>query len=216
MKDCGEFTGIVIKSIPIGEYDKRVTILTNERGKISAFARGARKQGSNLLAATLPFAYGRFKLYEGRSSFSLDSAKIDRFFEEITQDMEKTCYGSYFLEFADYYGREFLKEQDMLKLLYFSLLALSRPSIPLRLTRRIFELRIMVINGEYEQMPKELKGDTAKYTWQYIISSSLEKLYTFVITEEALEEIEQCMDLMIEKYIEKDMNSLKILKSILS
>ena len=36
-----EVYGIIIKSAPIGEYDKRITLLTNNRGKISAFARGA-------------------------------------------------------------------------------------------------------------------------------------------------------------------------------
>ena len=35
--------GIVIKSINIGEFDKRITILTRDRGKIGAFVRGARR-----------------------------------------------------------------------------------------------------------------------------------------------------------------------------
>ena len=38
--------GIVIKSINIGEFDKRITILTRDRGKIGAFVRGARRPSS--------------------------------------------------------------------------------------------------------------------------------------------------------------------------
>ena len=160
------------------------------------------------------FAYGKFKLFEGRDSYNIISAEIANYFEEISDDIESTCYGTYFLEMLDYYTKEALADMESLKLIYYTLLALTKKSIPNRLVRRIFELKIMALNSDYDPNPK-MNDKTAAYTWEYIICTKPEKLFTFVITQEALLEIEKTLDFMMKKYIDRHFHSLDILKDIL-
>ena len=86
-------TGMVLQVMPMGEYDKRITVLTKERGKITAFARGARRPVSQLLAATSPFSFGEFEFFEGRSTYNLAKASVANYFRELSEDPVKACYG---------------------------------------------------------------------------------------------------------------------------
>lgn len=145
-------TGMVLKVMPIGDYDKRITVLTKERGKITAFAKGARRPNSQLLAATNPFSFGEFEFFEGRSTYNLAKTEISNYFRGLSKDPEAVCYGFYFLEFADYYAQENHVDKELLKLLYQTLRALEKSSIDNRLVRRVFELKAIQIEGEYPNL----------------------------------------------------------------
>ncbi len=236
-------TGIVLATMPVGEYDRRVVLLTKERGKITAFAKGARKQNSALLACSQPFTFGQFTVYEGRTSYQVNSCDVQNYFVELRTNLEAVTYGMYFCEFADYITRENADESLILKLLYQSLRALMKGTIPYSLIRYIFELKIMTLNGEAVQVFECVKcgkkeklnalslssggmlcsdcqtkdqrvmhlQDSTIYAMQYIIASTIEKLYTFTVSDSVLAELRYCMKHYLNMYIDKEFKTLEML-----
>ena len=214
MQEFTEITGMILKAEPIGEYDRRVVILTKEMGKISAFAKGARRPNSRLLAATNPFSFGTFKLYVGRNSYNVTEADISNYFEALREDFEGAYYGFYFLEVMDYYTRENNDDKEMLKLLYQSVRALTHEKIPNKLVRYIFETKAMVLNGEFPGMPEGNWEESTKYTVNYIVKTSVEKLYTFTVTDSVLSELAKIADNYRKRYIDKKFKSLEIVDTL--
>ena len=212
-------TGMVLSAAPVGDYDKLVVLLTRERGKIRAFARGARRPGSALMAAANAFAFGEFQIYEGRTSYTMSQASIQNYFGELMTDFEGACYGQYFLEFADYYTRENADGSDFLKLAYQSLRALLVPSLPRKLVRYIYELKAMTYSGEcpqtFEQFLDWNLNPSTEYALQYVVAASVEKLYTFLLTEEVFAEFARVVTWLRKHYVEHRFKSLEILETCL-
>lgn len=208
-------TGIILKQTPVGEYDRHISLLTKERGKISAFARGARKPANRLAAATNPFSFGTFKLYEGKSSYTLAEADIQNYFEELRTDYIGACYGMYFAELADYYTRENNDEREMMKLLYQTLRALCAPSLPNPLIRCIYECKAIAVNGEFPGPPAgEALEESTVYALQYIATSPIEKLYTFNVTETVLGQLKQVSERYMKRFVGREFKSLEVLQTL--
>ncbi len=209
-----EVTGMVLSAKPVGEKDRSVKILTLDQGKLSCFARGAEKPGSPFMGTARPFAYGVFGLFQGKDAFTMVSADVRNYFEEITEDVETACYGMYFLELADYYGREFVREPRLLKLVYAALLALKKPAIPHELTRRIFEIKSLVIDGTCEEEPPLAGSEICRYTWHYIVETPIERLFTFTVTEEILQSLGKNTDALMARCLDRTFHSLEVLKAM--
>ena len=216
MSGAVELTGMVLSAAPAGEYDKRLVILTRERGRITAFARSARKSSSPLLAAAVPFTFGTFKLYEGRSAYTLVQAQVKNYFEGLRQDYVGAYYGFYFMEFASYYTRENLDGTDVLNLLYAALKALENEKIEDELIRCAFEVRLMVMGGEF---PQDVTQDesllpASRYAFYHMMTKELSKLFAFTLREDVLKEVRERIDLIMKLTIDTKFKSLGILKVV--
>ena len=245
MKEKLEFTGIVLSSTVVGDYDKRIVLLTKEQGKITAFARGARKPNSPFLGISEPFNFGKFFLYEGYDAYRFVGAEIKEYFSDVKNDIEGVCYGTYFCDILEYLSVEGMGDVNVLNLLYITLKALTNPDIPNQLIRRIFELKVLDFDGEAmaafsctkcgseqlsafylpengllcKECAKEMPGqepllESTIYTLQYILSTPLNKLYSFQVSEPVYKELDSVIGMYFNKHIPKKFNSLEILASL--
>lgn len=244
MKEQIKVRGLVLAQSPIGEYDRRVVILTLEKGKISAFARGAKKPNSQLSGVSQPMTFGTFTLYPGKNAYTLLSVEVENYFQELKKDLLKVAYGTYFLELATYLTRENNDERQILKLLYQSLRVLEKGTVPAKLVRCIYEIRLLTCFGEGMQVFQcslcgrteelthfsALRGgvicnkcwrhaidsvwlvDSCLYTLQYIISTPIEKVFSFVVSEKVLERLMRISKEFLGRHLQGDFKSLEMIE----
>lgn len=81
--------GIVIKETQYKDNDKIVTLLTDELGKISCMARGAKRTNSPILANCQYLVYSEFVLYKGKNFYHINSASIINMFYNLRVDFDK-------------------------------------------------------------------------------------------------------------------------------
>lgn len=212
MSDYTELTGMILKTSPVGDYNKRLVILTAEAGKITAFARGARRQGNKFMGSTEPFCFGTFKLLAGRDAYTLCDAGITRHFEELRTDYDAAVMASYFLEIADYYTRENMEAYEELNLIYASILALISERFDARLVKCIYEIRSLVIAGEFPGIPTDRHySDTCVYSVDRICETSVHELYSFTVSDEVLDELTHISERLMKNLIDRKFNSVKLM-----
>ena len=208
-------SGIILSSQPIGEYDRRLVLLTKERGKISCFARGARKPSSPLSGNTRSFSFGFFYIYEGRSTYSVHSAQIQNYFEDLIMDYDATLYACYFAEIADYYGREGIEAKDAINLLYMAFCALTDKRLDKELTKSVYEIRAVVMAGECPPLedflrPEEISEDLKKL-FSYIAACDLEKLFKFTLGDEWKATMKKVSERLVKVAVDKRLKSKELL-----
>ncbi len=205
-------TGIVLKSTSYGEYDRRLVLLTLERGKIVAFARGARRAGSPLMGASMGFAMGSFTLVEGRDAYSLKRAVIKEHFEQLVTDLDKFACASYFVEIADYYTRENNDDAAQFRLLVRTLKLLCRENADAALLRCIYEIRSIAVNGDFPGMPEDMELlDGTRHALRHIVNAREEELFSFRLREDVQEELKKVCGRYMESVVDRKFKSLEFM-----
>lgn len=142
----GKAEGIVLRATDYGESNKILTVYTKGSGKISLMARGAKKSKSRFTAVSQLFSYGFFLYHGGSGMATLQQGDLIRSFRGIREDLVKTAYAVYLVEFLD----KITGDEEASSYLFDTLLtALDwiEQDKDAEIVARLFEMKLLQING---------------------------------------------------------------------
>jgi len=138
---------LVLHEMQVGDYDKRLILLSKEFGKISAFAKGAKKPNSKLLAGSQIFCYGDYMLFKGKNSYNVNQVSLIEPFHHLRQNVDTLTYGLYILEFTEYISVENHLDHELMRLVLKTLKQLELGHMKPELIIKIFEIKAMSYLG---------------------------------------------------------------------
>ncbi|HID0758330.1 DNA repair protein RecO [Clostridium botulinum] len=138
---------VVIKTQEFKEADKLVWLYTEKLGKITAIAKGAKKNRSKYLSNTSPFCYGECVLYKGKSLFNLSEVQLIDSFQDFLRDLDTLTYGSYFCELIDICTEEKESNRELFQELVKSLFLIKNKVIDIEILARAFEMKVLKYTG---------------------------------------------------------------------
>lgn len=210
-----KMNGVIVADKDYREYDKLLTILTQDKGKVNVYAFNVRKSNSKNIGKISLFTFGTFEVRENQDSLYLENVILKEEFYDLTKDYENVCYASYFIELASYVAFENLECDEIIDLLYFAFKALTKGIMDKKLVRRVFELKLIKYQGEYKdssELPEN--NDTLKHTWDFVIMSLPQKLFSFKLSEEVFEEFDSEVDIEMKNKIGKKFKSLDLIDGL--
>ena len=139
--------GVVIKTQDYKENDKLVWMYTEKLGKVTAIARGAKRNKSKLFAITLPLCYGDYMIFKGKNLSNLQEGKIISSFQGLMSNLDKLTYSSYLCELIDIALMEGESNRWLYKEFITTLYLLDTDAIDYELLIRSFELKLLKATG---------------------------------------------------------------------
>lgn len=165
--------GYVLKRINYGEADRILNLITPQ-GKISAIAKGVRKEKSKLAGSIEIFTLTDFNIHLGRSEFGVvTGARIAKHYGEIMKDFSKMELASMMLKKINK-AAENSENAEYFKILDQSLAELN-VNKDTRLIESWFLMNLAKATGEEINLHRDINGEKlvadAKYFWDVMESA---------------------------------------------
>jgi DNA repair protein RecO (recombination protein O) len=141
--------GVVLRTHKLGEADRIITLLTRERGKVRAVAKGVRRTRSKFGSRLEPFMHVDLLLHEGRSLDVITQAEaIESFGGPLVLDYSLWTVGQAMLETVDRLtGEQSPDARDHYVLLVAALRTLTSGDHAASLVLDAYLLRSLALSG---------------------------------------------------------------------
>ena len=109
----------------------------------------SKKNRSKFLSVTLPFCFGDFVVFKGKSLYTINEGEILKSFQSLLNDLDSLTYASYLCELIDIAlvdeesNRELFK--DFLKIFYL----MENKAVDYDILCRAFEVKLLLASGYY-------------------------------------------------------------------
>ncbi len=153
--------GLVVREVAWGENDKRLVLLTAERGRVSVLAKGARSLKSKYGGCAQLFTYGNFELVERNGYTWMKGASPIQSFWGLRDSIDSVALASYIVELVGELTGEEVFAENILRLTLNTLYAISMDFKHPRQIKATFELRALALSG---YMPDLSECDLCKKT----------------------------------------------------
>lgn len=138
---------IILRRTNYGEADRIISLLTPERGKLSAIAKGVRKPKSKLAGGLELLAVSDVTLMTGRGDMALiTSARLHQFYGDILHDYDRLQLAYDCMKQINR-AAETVSEPDFYYLLQQTFMYLNTRTIDWRLTELWFRLQLGSLLG---------------------------------------------------------------------
>ena len=138
---------IVLSRVNYGEADRIMQVLTPDYGKISAMAKGVRREKSKLAGGVELLAICDLTVHQGKGELGIvTSARLDTFFSHILTDYDRLQFAYYVLKDISK-ASEVVSEPAFYELARVALESLNNPDISLSITELWYRLQIAILLG---------------------------------------------------------------------
>ena len=138
-------SGVVLRTIRLGEADRIVTLLTEEHGKVRAVAKGVRKVKSRIGARLEPLTHVDVMCWRGRELDVVSQVEVVDVFRKVREDLALLGAAMTMAEIADQVTVDHQQAPELCTLLVGALRTLETTGAPIILAA--FCLKLLALEG---------------------------------------------------------------------